>query len=324
VAIWLLSVLFLFDILLKFLLPLHTYVRLFEWTRTVLFISGGWVIFRVFQVRNSLSRYIIGGTFALIAGALMVLITDMIKVRYGIDLESKTLSYAQIGILAEILVFALGLGYRTRLLREEKMKAELKALKAQMNPHFIFNSLNAIKDLVQKSRAEEAARYLNQFARLFRGILDQSEKERVFLRDELQFCRDYLSIEALRFDHSFHFEVEADPGLEEFLVAPLTFQPFLENAIRHGLLPKEGERWVRLTVSDMGNRVVGKVEDNGVGRQRDDTPDPGKPRSFGIRLATERLQRQFPGVQVNIIDKFNNFGQAGGTVVEIVFKKTAG
>lgn len=314
-AMGLICILLALDFILKLLLPLHVYFTLFERIRPLLFISGGWIIYRVYQLHNPLSKYIIGGTFALIAGVLVVLITDLIRERTGLDLQSRPFSYAQMGVAAEILIFALGLGYRARLLREEKMKAELRALKAQMNPHFVFNSLNAINHLIRKSKSEDAANYLTKFARLFRGILDHSEREKITLKEELEFCRDYLSIEALRFDDSFRFEIESDPALADFLVAPLTFQPFLENAIRHGLLPRQGERWVKLQVSVRGDRIVGRVEDNGVGRSAAGVGSSG----FGIRLAKERLERQFPGARVHISDKFDKFGQSEGTVVEVTF-----
>ncbi|MBK6903071.1 MAG: histidine kinase [Saprospirales bacterium] len=159
-------------------------------------------------------------------GVLVVLITDLIRERTGLDLQSRPFSYAQMGVVAEILIFALGLGYRARMLREEKMRAELRALKAQMNPHFVFNSLNAIRHLIQKSKPEDAANYLTKFARLFRGILEHSDREKITLEEELEFCRDYLSIEALRFDRGFRFRSGGRPRPCRFSRRPADLSAF--------------------------------------------------------------------------------------------------
>jgi hypothetical protein len=299
------------------ILPLHEHMQFFRWVHAVLFLAGGWVVFRVYQEGGKLGRFILGGTLALVLGGSLILITDLIRRHFGIVLNVRAVSYAQLGILAETFIFALGLGYRTRIMREEKTQAELKALKAQMNPHFVFNSLNSIKDLIQKHKPDEAVQYLTKFSRLMRGVLRHSEDALMPLEEELEMCRHYLTLEALRFDHRFSFEVESEEELADFPIPPLIFQPFLENAIWHGLLPKEeGERWVRLRLFSRGRELVAQIEDNGIGRKTAGS-EGAEPGSFGVRLVRDRLQRLFPGARVSFSDKFDTFGKPSGTLVEI-------
>ncbi|MBK7407011.1 MAG: histidine kinase [Saprospirales bacterium] len=306
------------EILVLLISPLSEALLFSEWMRNGLYLAGGWLVFRVYQEGGKLSKFIIWGTFALVTGGVLVFATDQLAKYTGINLRLHPISYTQIGVLTETLIFALGLGYRTRLVREEKMEAELRYLKAQMNPHFVFNSLNSIKDLIQRGQLEESEAYLTKFARLLRGVLSFSERTRITVEEELELCQHYLRLEALRFDHRFHFEITADPELMDYAVPPLIFQPFLENAIWHGLLPQTGERWVSLRVFRRGDQVVGQIEDNGVGRARAATSaDPEKKGSFGVRLAKERLKRQLWHAEVLFFDKFDKFGAPEGTIVEL-------
>ncbi|MBK8225937.1 MAG: histidine kinase [Flavobacteriales bacterium] len=186
-------------------------------------------------------------------------------------------------------------------LNEQKTRIEeinrllqLKVLRTQMNPHFIYNSLNAIHNLVRKGEVMAAAAYLDGFARLLRMVLDHSVKERVPLSDEITFLRQYLKLEALRFDDGLDFSVDADRVLvedEDLLVPTLLVQPFAENAVWHGLAPKQGAKKLTVRFAMRGDQVVCTVEDNGVGRNaapKRAHPD-GSP-SLGLQLTNERLQ----------------------------------
>ena len=172
---------------------------------------------------------------------------------------------------------------------------QLKVLRTQMNPHFIYNSLNAIHNLVRKGDSVAASTYLEGFARLLRMVLDHSVKERVALADEIAFLRQYLKLEALRFDEGFKFTVEVDPSLlnsdDDVLVPTLLVQPFVENAVWHGLAPKQGAKELKVHFAMHGNEVMCTVEDNGVGRNA--APKRAHPDgsvSLGLQLTNERLQ----------------------------------
>lgn len=170
---------------------------------------------------------------------------------------------------------------------------QLKVLRAQINPHFIYNCLHAISNLVRKDDMVAASNYLDGFARLLRMVLDHSVKDRVPLSQEMDFLRQYLKLEALRFPEGLTYEVDADAALleEDDAVPALVAQPFVENAIWHGLAAKQGHKRVSVRFAEREGRIICTVEDNGVGRQvapRRAHAD-GSP-GMGLQLTSERLQ----------------------------------
>lgn len=216
-------------------------------------------------------------------------------------------------------------------LKEQKERIEeinrllqLKVLRAQINPHFIYNCLHAIGNLVRNGDAVGATGYLDGFARLLRMVLDHSVKDRVPISQELDFLRQYLKLESLRFPDGLHFEVEAEAVLleEDAPVPALLVQPFVENTIWHGLATKEGEKRVSIRFFEHDGRVVCMVEDNGVGRnaapKRQHSDGSA---SMGLQLTTERLQlltyRMQDAGRVTFTD-LDEDGVAIGTRVEVV------
>jgi anti-sigma regulatory factor (Ser/Thr protein kinase) len=201
---------------------------------------------------------------------------------------------------------------------------QLKVLRTQMNPHFIYNCLHAIGNLVRKGEGVAASAYLDGFARLLRMVLDHSVKDRVPLSQEMDFLRQYLKLEALRFADGLAYEVNADPALldEDDTVPALVVQPFVENAIWHGLATKEGDKRVRLWFSERDGRIICTVEDNGVGRGAapERVHTDGSP-SMGLQLTNERLQLLTYRLQergnVTFTDLHAN-GAPAGTRVEVV------
>ncbi|MBK7084368.1 MAG: histidine kinase [Flavobacteriales bacterium] len=202
---------------------------------------------------------------------------------------------------------------------------QLKVLRTQMNPHFIYNSLNAIHNLVRKGEAAAASAYLDGFARLLRMVLDHSVKERVPLADEIAFLRQYLKLEAMRFEDGLEYVVDADRALlddEDLLVPTLLVQPFVENAVWHGLAPKQGEKKLSVRFAMRGDQVVCTVEENGVGR--DAAPKrthPDGSASLGLQLTNERLQLLAFKLGDTGRVKFTDLMEAGapaGTRVEVL------
>ena len=200
----------------------------------------------------------------------------------------------------------------------------LKVLRAQINPHFIYNCLHAIGNLVRKGDAAGATGYLDGFARLLRMVLDHSVRDRVPLSQEIDFLRQYLKLEALRFADGLDHQVEADPALleEDDAVPALVVQPFVENAIWHGLATKEGDKRVRIHFAQRDGRIICTVEDNGIGRDAAPHRDhaDGSP-SMGLQLTNERLQlltfRMQEAGSVRFTD-LKERGVASGTRVEVV------
>ncbi|MEI9807135.1 MAG: histidine kinase [Bacteroidota bacterium] len=153
---------------------------------------------------------------------------------------------------------------------QQKMtEVEMQALRAQMNPHFIFNCLNSINRYIVKSDQTTASLYLTKFAKLMRLILDNSNSKNVLLSNELEALKLYIEMEALRFDKKFTYEIKIDNnlGADTIEVPPLIIQPYVENAIWHGLLHKEQNGHLSIKVSMAGEGMLQCIiEDNGIGR----------------------------------------------------------
>ena len=179
----------------------------------------------------------------------------------------------------------------------EKEIAELKviSLQSQMNPHFIFNSLNSIKLNIIKNNKENAVYYLNKFSKLIRKILTISREKEVSLQEEIDALNLYINIENLRFKNQiqYFFEVDHYLNLETIKIPPLILQPFVENAIWHGLSAKEGEKILKISICrNQSNALEVIIEDNGIGRKKAAQIKEQKifkRESIGLKLTDERL-----------------------------------
>jgi len=209
---------------------------------------------------------------------------------------------------------------------QQKMaEVEMQALRAQMNPHFIFNCLNSINRYIVKSDQTTASLYLTKFAKLMRLILDNSNSKNVILSNELEALRLYIEMEALRFDKKFSYEikVEANLGPDTIEVPPLIIQPYVENAIWHGLLHKEDDGHLSIRLSMAGESMLQCIiEDNGIGREKAKelkSKTATSRKSLGMQLTESRLGLLNKYAQVNasveIIDLQNGGHQALGTKV---------
>lgn len=209
---------------------------------------------------------------------------------------------------------------------KQMYQLEQKALQLQMNPHFLFNSLNSIQSFVVNSDIDNAIHYLSKFSQLMRRILGNSSESSVPLRDELQALRLYLEIESLRFYGKFSFDIQMDPEIDDsFLeIPPMILQPYVENAILHGLMhsPKKGHLQITLSLEE--DNVLCVIQDDGIGRERaaQIRKESGIERkSRGMLITKQRLDvlNQYTEdiYTVNVIDLHDEEGQANGTRVEI-------
>lgn len=214
--------------------------------------------------QGSLRYFILLGTLAYAGGAFATMF--LWKINYMI-----------VGSTIENIIFSIGIAYKIRNITESKHKSEqeaqqirISALRAQMNPHFIFNSLNSIQYFIHKSDRANALAYLTKFSTLMRQILESSIKTSITLKEEIELLRIYLDLESLRFNNAFTYSITVDDSLElENLEVPLLLlQPYIENAINHGLLPKEsGPKEVHLIFSNLGDRFKCTIRDTGIGRK---------------------------------------------------------
>lgn len=207
----------------------------------------------------------------------------------------------------------------------ERITYRLETLQAQMNPHFISNSLNAIEALINVNRNRDASYYLIQFSRLSRLILTQSRKTQISLADEVKMLRYYLSLERLRLDERLTYEIEVAPNLSEQEVAmpPLLLQPLVENAIWHGIQPKAVGGHLHIRFDRPGPETLRCiVEDNGIGRARAQAMREGKRQtreSVSTDIIQERLAmlRRKNDVSLRYEDLYDAAGQPVGTRVEL-------
>jgi hypothetical protein len=205
---------------------------------------------------------------------------------------------------------------------------ETRAIKAQMNPHFIFNSMNAIQRFILEGDMDNAHLYLTKFSRLIRKMMEHSFSDSIFLNEELDILNEYFEIEKLRFDSLIEFEMRVDQLDVNMMQIPfMIVQPFVENAIWHGLLNKEGERKLKVNFKSYDEgRIMCTVDDNGVGRETSSKyKNSLKEKSMAIDFIKQRLdligKLKKTSCSVNIIDKKNEAGYSLGTKVEIIIPK---
>lgn len=254
-----------------------------------------------------------------------------------------TLFFMAFSILFMLLLFFIQKRNRRRLLETDKklqqqekerlqaiyeknlLEAEMLATRMQVNPHFLFNSLNSIKYLIQCEQNKKAIKYLITFSRFTRMVLETSQKPLSALSEELDLTHYYLKLESNRFNEGFSFSIEnfADERYKDLLIPTLLLQPFVENAIWHGLLPKaEGEKNVCICITDAPHGICITIEDNGVGRKAN--PCNTQHQSMGHKITHERIQlynKISPNtIEWNIIDKKDGAGNRSGTCIRLLIK----
>ncbi len=203
-----------------------------------------------------------------------------------------------------------------------------KVLHLQMNPHFLFNTLNSIQSFILKNEAENAISYLSKFSNLMRLILYTSRTPNVVIADEIKLLQYYCEIEALRFDHIFEFEIRVDPEIDdEFTAIPSHMvQPLIENSIKHGLIHKEEKGVVNVSFTQFEDYVIIIVEDNGIGREKASEIQKRQKLQVsnqGISITKERLNifnRQFENdiFGLEYSDIFDDDGLLCGTKATLI------
>lgn len=171
--------------------------------------------------------------------------------------------------------------------QEELSRLERKALQLQMKPHFIFNALGSISGFIASNDTGNALKYLAKFSRLMRYTLESSELQTVSLGKEIENLENYLKLEQMRFDHKFEYAIHCEQDVQDDIqIPPMIIQPFLENAILHGITPKEGKGDIKVIFSRQEGKLLCVVEDNGIGRQ---PKEETQRTSMGIEITRKRL-----------------------------------
>jgi len=215
---------------------------------------------------------------------------------------------------------------RTKAEMKQKMaETEMIALRAQMNPHFIFNCLNSIDDLIQTNENEKATNYLARFAKLIRAILENSKSDSIPCWKDLETLKLYLELEELRWGKKITYHLNIGPEIlqGDYKVPPMIIQPYVENAIHHGLLNKEqGVGRLLINVNAEKNHIIYIIEDNGIGRKKAmEYKLLNKPahQSIGMDITKERINlfNQNNNGRVAITDLYNEYNEPDGTRVTV-------
>jgi len=211
-------------------------------------------------------------------------------------------------------------------LEKEFIEAQQKALRYQMNPHFIFNSMNSIQNFILQKKEEEAHLYLTNFSSLMRKILENSKHSTISLQEEIETVQLYLDLESLRFRDQFNYEIIVAEKLNPMNVTipPMLLQPYLENAIWHGLVPKKGNGKITIEFKIYNrNNLLISISDNGIGREKaaEISSKRKHHKPTGMRNIEERLELMNrlneTNMRVKVTDLKNQKGDAIGTRVEI-------
>ncbi|MES2762302.1 MAG: two-component regulator propeller domain-containing protein [Bacteroidota bacterium] len=239
------------------------------------------------------------------------------------------------GVLIVVIIFMIVKNRLDKIRKREQEKTELqnkiantelKALRAQMNPHFIFNAINSVQYFMTNNDPESSQKYLSKFAKLIRYVMDNSKPSSIPLEKELEALKLYIDLEALRFENRFEYELRVDKEIDiNYVQIPsMLIQPYIENAIWHGLMHKKGNGKLNIHIHMYGTVLTCIIEDNGIGRGRSKEIRSSESvtyhKSFGMSVTKERLEiiSRLNNInpQINVIDLYEN-NIASGTRVEI-------
>jgi LytS/YehU family sensor histidine kinase len=197
-----------------------------------------------------------------------------------------------------------------------------------MNPHFIFNSLNSVQNFILEKDNMVAGLYLAKFSSLMRKILDNSKKNTISLKEEIETIKLYLNLEKLRFEEQFYYTLTIDEKLntDEIQIPTMIIQPYLENAVRHGLVPLKSMGLLKVQFKSYeDHKLMVVIEDNGIGRVK--SGEISKKRlnykSTGMKNTENRIrllnELNKTNMKVKVIDLHNENGDSMGTRIELLF-----
>lgn len=218
--------------------------------------------------------------------------------------------------------------WRKRHEKQEDLRkikeAEMKTLRSQMNPHFLFNTLNSINSYIIQNETENASSYLTTFSKLMRNILDNSKHEQITLKNEIDSLKLYLTLESVRLEHSFDYVISIDQSIqsENIFVPPLIIQPFAENSIWHGLRTLKSGGMLEIYAEQPDEEtLILKIQDNGIGRTESAKlkKTETQHKSYGISITIDRIKSLNPENTVEIFDLYEN-NKPNGTLVILTLK----
>jgi len=245
------------------------------------------------------------------------------------ELSIKNGMLLAVGISLLLIIVIAGVVYKSiqnskktaeSQLKQNIAETQMQVLRSQMNPHFIFNSLNSIDAYIQSNDKYNATLYLNKFAKLIRNVLDSSKQNIISFSKDIETLKLYIELEIQRSENKFTTDISIDEELmnSDFKVPPLIIQPFVENAIIHGLRNRDDNKGILLIViTKTENQIFYSITDNGVGRKASEQMHSGKGKSYGIEMTLERVKlfNKETSPSVEITDLYKNDQPAGTNVL---------
>jgi len=239
--------------------------------------------------------------------------------------KQNTFSYVLSGVVVLILIFLLFIAKALYSIKKKNKRIALQSLRREMNPHFIFNSLNSVNQFIAQNNELEANKYLSSYSKLMRNIMENSNKDFISLTTEMEQMKEYLDLEYMRFHDKFQYriEIEDDIDSDATMIPNMLIQPQLENAIWHGLRYKEGIGMLTLKVLQENNCLYAIIEDNGIGLTRSKelkTKHQREHNSRGLTNTYERINLLNSLYNTNIsIDIKEKEGDDTGVIVTLRF-----
>ncbi|MFL1013235.1 tetratricopeptide repeat-containing sensor histidine kinase [Flavisericum labens] len=214
---------------------------------------------------------------------------DAAEIKQQMLIRNISIGAGIFGIVVLGIVLTLVRRNKEAKLKGQLATSELQKIRAQLNPHFIFNSLNSIGDYVQKNGKDKARNYIERFAAIMRKILDNSQKAEIPLEKEIEFLEGYIKLEQQRLENRFDYTVNVDSDIDEenTLVPPALYQPFIENSIWYAFPEKKGKGQLTITFEKEQNTLVCTIDDNGLGIKQKQETDK---KSFGISGVQNRVE----------------------------------
>lgn len=241
--------------------------------------------------------------------------------------KKNTITYFLITLLIIIAIFSIFIIKTLYSIKKKNKKIALQSLRREMNPHFIFNSLNSVNQFIAQNNELEANKYLTSYSKLMRNIMENSNKDFIKLTQELEQLKEYLGLEELRFQDKFSYIIEVDENLDTdaTYIPNMLIQPNLENAIWHGLRYKEEKGFLRLSVKQFNDKIIVTIEDNGIGlKQSTDSKTENQKlhKSRGLTNTKDRILLLNKLYSVSIELKiFEKRKPETGVIVKLIFPK---
>ncbi|WP_298262741.1 sensor histidine kinase [uncultured Lutibacter sp.] len=291
----------------------------------------------VTKIKDKFSIYFVVGSFIYVALANISFLEIFLGTEFFESRGLQAMFFTYLGAILQSIIFSVIIGFIIKRIEQKSKNAEVRlavklkemeelkmtALQSQMNPHFLFNSLNSINNFVLKNEVEKASDYITKFSRLIRVILNSSSSPTSTLSEELGILSLYVKLEQMRVSGGFDYIVEVDENLnlDGIKVPPLFLQPFIENSIWHGIMKKEGSKEIKLIIKRANDNVLCIIQDNGIGinKAKELEHMSKKRKFFGTEATENRIRILYKNKDVKIETKDISSEEKTGTQVLVSF-----